>query len=116
MAVRAAFRDRSPVNAPAAIDTRIFPRRRVRHVRQSESAECGLAALAMVANWWGHDLDLGAMRRRFGVSSRGMGLRELMDAADEIGLAPRPLKIGLADLDALQLPAILHWEDRKSVV
>lgn len=104
------------MNAPAAIDMGILPRRRIRHVRQSEAAECGLAALAMVANWWGHDLDLGALRRRFGVSSRGIGLRELMHTADAIGLAPRPLKIGIEGLAAIQLPAILHWDMNHFVV
>lgn len=98
------------MNAQSAIDMKIFPRRRIRHVRQAEAAECGLAALAMVANWWGHDIDLGALRRRFGVSSRGMGLRTLMETADAMGLAPRALKVRLDSLSVLQLPAILHWD------
>ena len=104
------------MNAPAAIDTSIFARRRIRHVRQSEAAECGLAALAMIANWWGHDLDLGALRQRFGVSSRGVGLQELMHAADELGLAARPLKVDLEALEDVQLPAILHWDMNHFVV
>ncbi len=104
------------MNALSGIDTSIFARRRIKHVRQSEAAECGLAALTMVANWWGHDLDLAAIRQRFGVSSRGMGLRELMQAADEIGFAPRPLKVGLDALRDVQLPAILHWDMNHFVV
>ena len=104
------------MNAPAAIDTGIFARRRIRHIRQSETAECGLAALAMIANWWGHDLDLGALRQRFGVSSRGVGLKELMHSADELGLATRPLKLDLDALEDLQLPAILHWDMNHFVV
>ncbi|MFN3946147.1 MAG: peptidase domain-containing ABC transporter [Allosphingosinicella sp.] len=104
------------MNAPAAIDTSIIPRRRIRHIRQAEAAECGLASLAMIANWWGHDLDLGALRRRFGVSSRGIGLRELMQTADALGLTSRPLKISLDALEAIQLPAILHWDMNHFVV
>ena len=104
------------MNAPAGIDIGILPRRRIRQVRQSEAAECGLAALAMIANWWGHDVDLGALRRRFGISSRGISLRELMRTADAMGLAPRPLKIGIDGLAGLQLPAILHWDMNHFVV
>jgi ATP-binding cassette, subfamily B, bacterial CvaB/MchF/RaxB len=37
-------------------------------VLQSEAAECGLACLAMVAGFHGHELDLNALRRRFAVS------------------------------------------------
>lgn len=98
------------MNAPTQIETGLFPRKRVKPIRQAEVTECGLAALAMVANYWGHDFDLGSLRRRFGVSSRGIGLKTLMETADALGLSPRPLKVRLDGLGALQLPAILHWD------
>jgi ATP-binding cassette, subfamily B, bacterial CvaB/MchF/RaxB len=104
------------MNAPAGIDLSILPRRRVRHIRQAESSECGLASLAMIANWWGHDLDLGALRSRFGVSSRGIGLRDLMETADSLGLTTRPLKLDVDALEDIQLPAILHWDMNHFVV
>lgn len=99
----------------------IFPanfesRKRVRLIRQTEAAECGLAALAMVANWHGHDLDLNNLRQRFGVSSRGINLRQLMQTADAMQLLARPLKMELSGLQALQLPAILHWDMKHFVV
>lgn len=92
------------------MDLGVLPRRRVRLVRQAEVTECGLASLAMVANSWGHDLDLSALRRRFGVSSRGMNLRALMQTADALGFTPRPLKVGLPALKQVKLPAVLHWD------
>ena len=98
------------MNAPSKVETAFFPRRRVRPIRQAEAAECGLAALAMIANFWGHDFDLGSLRRRFGVSSRGIGLKTLMETADALGFSPRPLKVRLDGLSAIQLPAILHWD------
>lgn len=91
-------------------------RRRVRHVKQAEAAECGLASLLMVANHHGHELDLGALRRRFAASSRGMSLRSLMQTADALGLSARPLKVGLKGLGNVQLPAILHWDMNHFVV
>ena len=36
----------------------LFGRARVRLVRQTEVAECGLASLAMIANYHGLDVDL----------------------------------------------------------
>ena len=98
------------MNAPGAIESALFPRRRVKPIRQAEATECGLAALAMIANFWGHDFDLGSLRRRFGVSSRGIGLKTLMETADALGFSPRPLKVRLDGLSAIQLPAILHWD------
>ncbi|HEX8526946.1 peptidase domain-containing ABC transporter, partial [Allosphingosinicella sp.] len=108
--VRALARSERPVSEAPGARAGSPSGRRIRPIRQAEAAECGLAALAMVANHWGHDLDIAALRRRFGISSRGTGLRSLMNAADSLGLAPRPVKLGLDGLAGLQLPAILHWD------
>lgn len=92
------------------------PRRSVKPIRQAEVSECGLACLGMIANFLGHDLDLPALRRRFGTSSRGMTLRQVMQTADSLGMAGRPLKVGLEGLGKLELPAILHWDLNHFVV
>lgn len=91
-------------------------RKRIRPVRQTEAAECGLAALAMIANWHGHDVDLNALRQRFGISTRGIGLRQLMQTADAMHLLARPLKLDLDGLHLLNLPAIIHWDLNHFVV
>jgi len=91
-------------------------RRRIEAIRQAEAAECGLASLAMVANQFGHEIDLASMRRRFGTSSRGMTLRQLMQTADALGMTPRPLKATLEKLETIAVPAILHWDMNHYVV
>lgn len=91
-------------------------RRRIRPIRQTEAAECGLASLVMIANWHGHDVDLNSLRQRFGVSSRGISLRQLMQTADAMQLLARPLKLDLPGLALLHLPAILHWDMNHFVV
>lgn len=91
-------------------------RRRIAPVRQAEASECGLACMTMIANHWGHELDLPTLRTRFGTSARGTTLRQLMQSADSLGLAPRPLKQPLEDLDKLALPAIIHWDLNHYVV
>ncbi|MBU0556407.1 MAG: peptidase domain-containing ABC transporter [Alphaproteobacteria bacterium] len=100
----------------SGLRTRMFGRKRVRPVLQTEAAECGLASLAMIANWNGHDVDLNQLRQRFGVSARGMGLRQLMQTADDMHLLPRPLKLDINGLHLLHLPAILHWDLNHFVV
>ena len=77
-------------------------------ILQSRRTECGLAAVAMIANHFGHDLDLAALRRRFGEARPD--LRSLLEVADALGLAGRPLRLGLRELRQLDLPALLHWE------
>ena len=94
----------------------LITRSRVRLVRQTEAAECGLACLAMVANYHGFDIDLGTMRRQFAPSLRGATMRTLMTFADKIGLTSRAVKLPLSAMANLNMPAILHWDMQHFVV
>lgn len=98
------------------LDLGLFTRSRVRLVRQTEIAECGLASLAMVANYHGLDIDLGTLRRRFAPSLRGAPLRSLIGLADKVGLTPRAVKLPLEELKNLHTPCILHWDMNHYVV
>lgn len=82
----------------------------------SEAAECGLACLAMIANFHGHQFDLHSLRQRYSVSMAGITLKGLMDLGQKLGLAGRPVKVEMTGLSKLQLPAIAHWEMRHFVV
>ncbi|WP_435199009.1 peptidase domain-containing ABC transporter [Qipengyuania sp. 902] len=98
------------------LDLGLTTRSRVRLVRQTEVAECGLASLTMVANYHGLDIDLGTMRRRYSPSLRGAPLRALINLADQIGLTPRAVKLPLEELGNLHMPAVLHWDMNHYVV
>ena len=83
---------------------------------QTEAAECGLASLCMVASYWGHQIDISSMRRRFSVSLKGVTLKGLMAMAQGLALHTRPLKLDMQHLPELKLPAILHWDLNHFVV
>ena len=85
-------------------------------VLQTEMAECGLACLAMIAGYHGHDYDLVTLRRRYPISLKGATLKSLMETADAIRLAPRALRVELEQLGEVQTPAILHWDMNHFVV
>lgn len=85
-------------------------------VLQSESTECGLACLVMIARRHGHGCDLRSLRQRFGSAALGMTLRDLTQAAQALGLSSRALRLEPEDLPALQLPCILHWNLNHFVV
>jgi ATP-binding cassette, subfamily B, bacterial CvaB/MchF/RaxB len=78
-------------------------------ILQGEISECGLACLAMVAAAWGLKADLAALRARLASTPRGLSLRMLVNLAARIGLAARPVRIGLQRLGELKVPALLHW-------
>jgi ATP-binding cassette, subfamily B, bacterial CvaB/MchF/RaxB len=90
--------------------------RRLPMVRQSEAAECGLACLAMIAGYYGQHMEMPAMRRRFSLSLKGVTLTRLIEIAQSMGLACRPLRIELNELRHVQTPCILHWNLNHFVV
>ena len=71
LAVQTDLTAHEPVNM-SSLHHMLFSRKKIRPILQTEAAECGLASLAMVANWNGHEVDLNILRQRFGVSARGM--------------------------------------------
>lgn len=91
-------------------------RPRLPEIRAAEAAECGLACMAMVGRYHGHDIDLNGLRQRFSLSLTGATLRNLMQLAEGLSLSPRPLRVGLGALKSIRLPAILHWDLNHFVV
>lgn len=85
-------------------------------ILQTEVAECGLACLAMVSTYHGYKTDLATLRRKFPISLRGVTLQTLIQIADQMDFACRPLRLELEELDQLQTPTILHWDMNHFVV
>ncbi|ASD68794.1 peptidase domain-containing ABC transporter [Pseudoalteromonas piscicida] len=100
----------------AANKLEFWSRKSLPVIIQSEAAECGLASLAMVAGYHGYHTDLTHLRQRFSISIEGCTLLDIMHFAEKLHLTSRPLRIELEDLDALQTPAILHWDMNHFVV
>lgn len=92
------------------------PRKRVPVILQTEAAECGLACMAMLAGYHGHNTDLLSLRAQFSSSLRGAKLQDLIEIAGALGLASRPVQVDIKDLDHLYLPCILHWNMNHFVV
>lgn len=107
-----------PAAAAEEPSTRLnFGRRnRLPMIRQTEAAECGLACLAMIAGYHGQHLEMPALRRRFSLSLKGATLSRLIEIAQSLGLACRPLRLELDELKQVQTPCILHWDLNHFVV
>ncbi|MFV0333779.1 MAG: cysteine peptidase family C39 domain-containing protein, partial [Tropicimonas sp.] len=91
-------------------------RRKLPDIRGAEAAECGLACMAMIGRYHGHDIDLNGLRQRFSLSLTGATLRNLMQLAEQLTLSTRALRVGLQALGNVRLPAILHWDLNHFVV
>lgn len=83
---------------------------------QTEASECGLACLAMIANYHGHKTDLNSLRRKYSISSKGATLTDLIKLGDSLQMSARPLRLELEELNQLKTPCVLHWDLNHFVV
>jgi len=104
------------MTASSTLNLKFVAKRRLPMLLQSEAAECGLACVAMIASFWGYQIDIPSMRRRFSVSMKGANLEGLMQIAHALGLHTRPLKLELEHVGQLKLPCVLHWNMNHFVV
>jgi len=68
-------------------------------VKQQTQADCGLAALAMVAGAWGHSWSVNDMARKLPPTKAGVKLKRLRDFARDRGLEAYAIKGTFADLE-----------------
>jgi ATP-binding cassette, subfamily B, bacterial CvaB/MchF/RaxB len=85
-------------------------------VRQIEVTECGLICLAIVAKHFGASHDIGALRQKYQISSRGLTLRQIRDIASDMQMSARAVQCELPEVSKLRCPAILHWNANHFVV
>jgi len=95
--------------------TRALAGARIRLIRQTEGAECGLACFVMVANCYGANLDLAMVRREAAFAGRGASFRLLSTLAERHGFDSRSVEARLDDLRELA-PMIVHWDGNHFVV
>ena len=91
-------------------------RRKLPVILQSEGAECGLACICMIANYYGHKVDLFTIRKKYPISLKGANLKQLIGIGAQLNLTGRPVKVELDKLESLNTPVILHWDLNHFVV
>ncbi|PLR33557.1 peptidase domain-containing ABC transporter [Chimaeribacter arupi] len=85
-------------------------------VLQSEANECGLACIAMLAETQGVDTSLEMLRKSYPASAHGMTMKQLCDVLQDLAIPHYPVKFDFSELEALPLPAILHYGEGHYVV
>ncbi|MCG9889921.1 MAG: cysteine peptidase family C39 domain-containing protein [Thermosynechococcaceae cyanobacterium MS004] len=84
--------------------------------KQHSASDCGAACLLMVGQYWGKRFSLNQLRQLANVSRDGASLQGLVNAAESLGFAVRPIKGNLNGLSQKSLPAIAHWEGNHYIV
>jgi ATP-binding cassette subfamily B protein RaxB len=91
-------------------------RRKYAWVGQREEADCGVAALAMVARFHGLGVELDQLRGLVRVGDRGASLTDLQQAGTALGLRCLAARVEPGRLGQVRLPAIAHLRTGHYVV
>jgi len=81
-------------------------------VLQHGESDCGAACLATIAENYGHPLAISYIREVVGTGQQGTTLLGLKRGAEALGFNAQGVKASpeiIAQIDAVPLPAIIHW-------
>lgn len=85
-------------------------------VYQKDCMQCGIACLAAISQYYGIKYSLNFLEQFCFVTTEGVSLKGLEDAAHTLGFKTHAGKLSLQNLKHLPLPCILHWNRNHFVV
>ncbi len=87
------------------------------HYTQTDSNDCGIACLRMIARYHGRNFSEQELTECSHATRNGVSMHDLCDAATFMVLEPTGVKLSLAALrEKALLPCILHWNHTHFVV
>ncbi len=98
-----------------------IPKPRVRWGRypwvpQHDASDCGAAALAMIAHYYGAKLYVGQLREKVRVDREGSTMLNLAIGAEHVGFQTQAVRTDLTNLASMTLPGIALWQGYHYVV
>ena len=84
--------------------------------KQLNAMDCGPTALRMVAKHYGRHYNADTLRRKAGFSKEGVSLLGISETAEKIGFRTRGAKLSIKQLEEIELPCILHWNQNHFIV
>ena len=84
--------------------------------KQADQMDCGPTCLRMVAKHYGKNFSLQKLREISGMNREGVSLLGISEAAEKIGFRTMGSRLSIDQLNDIELPAILHWDQNHFVV
>ncbi len=94
----------------------MFYTQKVNEILQTESADCGLACLAMIFEFHGVKTNIEYFREKYSSDNSGLSLYDLYKIAQEHGFSAKGLQVDLNEISSLTLPAVAHWGGNHYVI
>lgn len=84
--------------------------------KQQDLMDCGPTCLKMICAFYGRNYSMQTLRGLCSVNRGGVSLLDISEAAEKLGLQTHGTKLTLAQLEEVELPCILHWQQYHFVV
>lgn len=93
-----------------------FKKKRFKIISQTDSKNCGLACLCMMAHYYGKDWSISAVNDLCYRNKTGISMLNLKDTAERLGFQVKAALISFEKLACLQYPLIAYWNQKHYVV
>ncbi len=90
--------------------------RKIKFVRQLDTADCGPACLTMITQYFGAKYTLDYLNELCQKSMVGIDFISLSNASLQLGLETKAIRIAADDFSEETLPCMLHWNNNHFVV
>lgn len=92
-------------------------RRQFKGFHQRDAMDCGAACLLSIARFYGRNFNLTEVREHTYITSEGVSLRGIVEAANNYGFKTKAYCLTInALIDKFEEPCILHWNQNHFVV
>ncbi len=96
--------------------TEFFKKDKFKWVKQHDSMQCGVACLAMICSHYGKPYSLEYLDSFCHANTSGVSMLGIAEAAGKLGLETMAAAASIDELNDINLPCILHWNQNHFVV
>ncbi|MFD2553545.1 peptidase domain-containing ABC transporter [Sphingobacterium tabacisoli] len=90
--------------------------KRFPHYKQMDMMDCGATCLRIIFKYYGQQVSIHRIRKLCQTTKNGVNLLGISEAAEKLGFRTYGVKLSLEQLNQIELPAILHWNQNHFVV
>jgi ATP-binding cassette subfamily B protein RaxB len=94
----------------------IFNNKKIKEIYQSEIADCGIACVAMILNYYGKSYSLEDLKIKYSSSVEGSSLNDIIKITKNENIIALPYEIEEEDIQDIKTPCIAHWNKNHFVV
>ncbi|MRD39719.1 ATP-binding cassette domain-containing protein [Bacillus thuringiensis] len=98
------------------MNTKVSSRRKVPFIEQVQQTECGICCIAMIAAYYKSAVSFYDLHEYAGSGRDGTNLLALKQLGKQLGFNSKCFKSSTKQLENIQLPAVVFWENKHYVV